>query len=105
MAIQTEQHTQKQYVRPGAAGECSPTTLGAAIEHAAETIPEFGTLETWQRLSGFSRTATYDALGAGDLRAVKRGKRILIDIRHGLEYLRSLPPVKIRPRRQKAEAA
>jgi hypothetical protein len=37
------------------------------------------------------RTATYEALGAGKLRAIKLGTRTLIDVEHGLAYLATLP--------------
>lgn len=45
-----------------------------------------------------SRSRTYEELAAKHLRGVKYGRRVLIDVRHGLEYLRSLPAVKVRPR-------
>jgi len=52
------------------------------------------------------RRATYDAMGRGDLRAVKAGTRTLVDVEAGLRWLHSLPPAKIRPqKRQQAEAA
>jgi hypothetical protein len=40
-----------------------------------------------------TRTATYLALARGDLRAIKQpgGRRLLIDVPHGLAYLRSQP--------------
>jgi hypothetical protein len=41
------------------------------------------------------RTATYEAIGRGDLRAVKLNGRTLIDVEHGLAYLASLPEAKI----------
>jgi hypothetical protein len=43
-----------------------------------------------------SRTATYNALGRGDLEAVKLGGRTLLDVEVGLAWLRSLPPAQIR---------
>ncbi|GAC1348615.1 MAG: hypothetical protein NVSMB18_37230 [Acetobacteraceae bacterium] len=51
----------------------------------------------WCKLSGMSRSATYEALGRGNLRAVKLGTRVLIDVPHGLSWLDSLPPADIRP--------
>jgi hypothetical protein len=41
------------------------------------------------------RTATYEAIGRGDLRAIKAGRRTLIDVDHGLAWLQSLPPAQI----------
>jgi hypothetical protein len=42
------------------------------------------------------RSATYNALGRGDLKAIKVGARTLIDVEAGLAWLRSLPPAQIR---------
>ncbi len=65
--------------------------------------PKFAPLPQWCLLSGMTRTATYVALGEGKLRAIKQpgGRRTLIDVQHGLEWLRSQPPVVIRPREQR----
>ena len=54
-------------------------------------VPAFATVVDWCRLSGMGRTATYHALMRGDLRARKLGKRTLIDVRHGLAWMGSLP--------------
>jgi hypothetical protein len=45
-----------------------------------------------------TRTATYLALARGDLRAIKQpgGRRTLIDVDHGLAWLRGQPRAKIR---------
>jgi hypothetical protein len=61
-----------------------------------ETIPHFARIEDWCRLSGMSRTATYEALGRQQLRAVKLGNRTLLDVEHGLSWLRSQPAAIIR---------
>jgi hypothetical protein len=68
--------------------------------------PAFTTIDGWQALSGMGRRSTYDELGKGNLRAVKRGSRTLIDVEAGLAWLRSLPPAKIRAPRpaKRAEA-
>jgi hypothetical protein len=58
--------------------------------------PKFAPLPHWCALSGMSRTATYNALGRGDLRAIKIGTRTLLDVDAGLAWLRSLPPAQIR---------
>jgi hypothetical protein len=57
--------------------------------------PKFAPLTSWLILSGMTRTGTYAALGRGDLRAIKQpgGRRTLIDVEHGLAWLRSQPPV------------
>jgi hypothetical protein len=60
-----------------------------------EFVPAYAPIPAWMLLSGLSRTGTYDALGRGDLRAIKCGKKTLIDVEHGLKWLRSLPPAKM----------
>ena len=59
--------------------------------------PARATVEGWCALSGMSRSGTYEALGRGDLQAVKLGARTLIDVAHGLAWLNSLPPAAVRP--------
>jgi hypothetical protein len=58
--------------------------------------PKFAQLLHWCAISGMSRTASYNALGRGDLKAIKVGGRTLIDVDAGLAWLRSLPPAQIR---------
>jgi hypothetical protein len=53
--------------------------------------PKFAPIPTWCALSGMSRTATYDALAAGCLIAIKIGRRTLVDVEPGLAWLRSRP--------------
>ena len=59
--------------------------------------PKFAPLPQWCAISGMSRTATYNALGRGDLKAIKCGCRTLLDVEAGLTWLRSLPPAQVRP--------
>lgn len=68
------------------------TTHRAGIQHPARA-----TVAGWCDVSGMGRSATYEALGRGDLRAVKLGSRTLIDVAHGLAWLDSLPPATVRP--------
>jgi hypothetical protein len=51
----------------------------------------YAPMPDWFRISGMRRTATYKALGRGDLRAIKLNGRTLIDVPHGLAYLAQLP--------------
>jgi hypothetical protein len=64
------------------------------------SLPKYGSIERWVEESGVGRRKTYDMLAAGQLRAVKNGKRTLIDFDHGFDYLSSLPAAVIRPQRQ-----
>ena len=59
------------------------------------TTPKYTTIPDWQRISGMRRTSTYEALGRGDLRSIKLGTRVLIDVEAGLARLASLPPAEI----------
>jgi hypothetical protein len=45
----------------------------------APVATRYATIQDWLVISGMRRSATYEALGRGDLRAVKMGKRTLID--------------------------
>jgi len=58
--------------------------------------PKYATIPDWQGISGMRRTSTYEALGRGNLRSIKLGTRVLIDVEAGLEWLASLPPADIR---------
>jgi hypothetical protein len=64
--------------------------------------PKFTTVEQWCVISGMSRTATYNAIGSGFLKAVKAGKRTLIDVDGGLAWLHSLPAAQIRAPKEAA---
>ena len=59
--------------------------------------PARATVDGWCGLSGMSRSGTYEALGRGDLQAVKLGARTLIDVAAGLAWLDTLPPAAVRP--------
>ena len=58
--------------------------------------PKYAPLPQWCAISGMSRTSTYNALGRGDLKAIKIGARTLVDVDAGLVWLRSLPAAQIR---------
>lgn len=58
--------------------------------------PQFARIRVWTVLSGMGRSTTYKRIAAGDLRAVKCGASTLIDVPHGLAYIRALPEAKIR---------
>jgi predicted DNA-binding transcriptional regulator AlpA len=60
--------------------------------------PKFVTIPGWTLLTGQSRTSIYASLAKkNELRAIKLGKRTLIDVDHGLAWLRSLPQAKFGP--------
>ena len=67
-------------------------------------LPVRATVTDWCALSGMGRSTTYEALGRGDLRAVKVGTRTLIDVAHGLAWLDSLPAAAVRPHGSRAKA-
>jgi hypothetical protein len=64
--------------------------------------PKFAPIPQWCVISGMSRTATYNALGRGDLKAIKVGSRTLVDVEAGLAWLRALPAAQIRAPRAAA---
>lgn len=59
------------------------------LKAAAPT--KFGTISEWCRQSGMGVTATYQALARGDLKAIRLGRRTLVNIEAGLGWLRSQP--------------
>jgi len=46
--------------------------------------PRYAPISDWCALSGMGRSSVYEALGRGDLKAIKLGVRTLIDVEHGL---------------------
>ena len=67
--------------------------------------PEYVTLTEWFALSHLSRTTTYRLLAAKRLRAVKVGRRVLIDLKIGREFLDSLPAIEVAPEPNRSLAA
>jgi hypothetical protein len=59
--------------------------------------PAFATVADWCRISGMSRSGTYEALGRGDLHARKLGAKTLVDVARGLAWLGGLPSATIKP--------
>lgn len=56
---------------------------------------KYATISGWREMTGMSRTGIYEAIGRGDLRAIKLGTRTLIDVEHGLAWMASLPAAQI----------
>jgi|SRR6516225_1647033 len=76
----------------------SPKVDGSEVPTSHRSRPpspnlpiQYAPMPDWFRISGMRRTATYEALGRGNLRAVKLNGRTLIDVPHGLAYLARLP--------------
>ena len=67
-------------------------------------LPAFATIREWSALSGMGRAKTYDLLSKGHLRAKKVGRRTVIDVAHGLAYIRRQPDAEIRLARAPREA-
>ena len=63
---------------------------------AVPGYPVYATISIWSQLTGMGRSTTYEALGRGDLRAIKLGTRTLIDVPHGLTWLAGLPAASVR---------
>ena len=54
-------------------------------------LPPYANIRGWCELTGLSQTRTYDLLAAGALRAKKLGGATLIDVPHGVRFIKSLP--------------
>jgi hypothetical protein len=52
-----------------------------------------------------NRSGVYEAIAAGHLRAVKQGRKTLIDCDHGLAWLRALPAAKVTQRKSEPVTA
>lgn len=64
------------------------TDLPSSLCDTAE--PSFVSIATWFAISGMNRSSTYDALNRGDMRGIKLGHRLLIEVEPSLAWLRSL---------------
>ena len=62
----------------------------------------YATFDQWRQMTGMGRTASYEALVRGDLRAKKVGRRVLIDVEHGLQWIEAQPSVKLNFRARRA---
>lgn len=58
--------------------------------------PHFASVDQFTKLSGLGRTTIYKLLGTGKLRAVKAGRRTLVDVNAGLEWLHGQPAAEIK---------
>ena len=56
-----------------------------------DAIPAFAPIPEWVKLSGVSRSATYERLNSGELKAKKVGNRTLIGVAAGLRWLNAAP--------------
>lgn len=59
-------------------------------------MPKLMTIDNFVDWSGMGRTRVYGLIGAGDLRAIKVGRRTLIDVEAANEWLNNQPVVNIR---------
>ncbi len=76
-----------------------------ALKGAGAITPKYAPLDFCCAISGLGRTRTYELLGDGTLRAIKCGKRLLVDVEFGLGALAAMPAAQIRrspPRKQAA---
>lgn len=76
-----------------------------ALSGAGAIVPRFASIPHWSLLSGVGRTKSYELIGDGTLRAVHVGRRILVDVEHGLAAIAAMPRAEIRPSAQHRRAA
>ena len=67
-----------------------------------DAAAEFGNFDLISRRFGISRSKTYELIGQDRIRAVKCGKRCLIEIASVRRYLLSLPGPDVRHHRDAA---
>jgi hypothetical protein len=75
------------------------------VDVMSNITPRYAPILDWCTISGMGRSATYEALGRGDLRAIKLGVKTLVDVEAGLAWLGSMPAAKITPRRKRQPEA
>lgn len=64
----------------------------ASIDHpSAGPEPEFVSLSEWSRISGLSKPYTYRLLRRGAFKAIRVGKRTLIDLKSARAWLYAQP--------------
>jgi hypothetical protein len=82
------------------------TAIPGANPSSADTIrPAYCSIDHWSALTDMSRRSVYDALGRGDLRAIKVGSKTLVDVEFGMNWLRSRPAAVIRAPRERQRVA
>jgi excisionase family DNA binding protein len=59
--------------------------------HVAAVQPRYAPYDDWCRLSGLGLTTTRELIAAGELKAIKVGKRTLVDVEFGLAWLANRP--------------
>jgi hypothetical protein len=72
------------------------------VTQITTTAPLAYEIREASRISGLSRSELYRRLAAGDIQAVKNGRRTLILMDSLRTYLASLPPAKFRAPKQTA---
>ncbi len=65
--------------------------MGARKKSPPNLDPKFVTIDDWLVISGMGKSSVYQELARGNLIARKVGARSLIDVAHGLRWLRSRP--------------
>lgn len=58
---------------------------------SVQTDSAYITIKAFGSLSGLGQTSIYEALRRGDLRAIRVGRRTLIDTQHALAWLSRQP--------------
>ena len=64
-------------------------------ETKSATPRRYASITDWCEISGLGRTVTYERIGSGDLRAVKIGRRTLVDVQAGLAWIDAHPQAPI----------
>ncbi len=60
-----------------------------------QPTPRYMPIDAFTAWSGIGRTRLYDLLGAGAFRAIKAGRRTLIDVQSATEWLEKQPTARI----------
>jgi hypothetical protein len=63
--------------------------------------PEFATIDDFLIISGLSRRQFYNLVAEKKLKAHKMGTRVMVDVEHALEFIRSHPAPVVKPQTQR----
>jgi hypothetical protein len=66
------------------------------VDFEFDALPLYMELTPWCRLTGLSRSKTYDLATRGSIHLKKLDGRTLVDVRKSLSFLEGLPEVQLR---------
>jgi hypothetical protein len=69
--------------------------MAVPSEQQYDGVPRYAGIAAWTVISGISRSSTYELIGQGHLVAHKIGRRTLVDVWRGLQWISDQPRAEI----------